>query len=738
MLQQKILIVIVVYVVMTDKIYYVLTENPYNILETDSINDLLTILYEGNSNFISQGQVIELGLPKDYLTILRKKISQNHVRVPLYDIVSDHIFLIHWDKVYVRIFFDNYRFVDEHFYHDLEKLVSPTDVDKENLRLLSFFDMPSLQKTYLEIFYKSFVVNSYITNCRRPSFYSGMEHISPYYNINELNYLAYDWGISDKITLNPKEINKLCEKISQYDIPAKTLLDHQIYIYDSKAIGLVKHYSLFGSYYMNLYLRSNNCCFPNKKSYQGIIRNPYLENQIEIMINLIKNAPAFQKSHTVYRFVERDDYFNNIKVGDVYYDSSFMSTTRNPFYYKENYAFGYILIKINIPADIKGVGLCIESYSNFPKEEEIILPPASQYRLDNLIEESTNTDFHNAFDLQVKKKYEFTWIGNDNATLEMPGATIPENKLVVLSELINDVNIKYLSISDRLRYFRQNFTNVNNQFESVIAGTKYTFNLESYDSSSVYKKFFYYEVSDGIMITTANPKYGNINILMEIGPEIHVNYYFRFSVTDPSFVVDLDKKEWMEWLSYLAYVIGSQSVVIHSNYILQYDPKDSIEEKLLKTRYTFSENIYLYMKYGKKMFQYFEVTSFDYLKIDYLRNVDLFDHIKSTDRNELFRIAQSSDCKNIFDFYLYIVENFPKQINILEDKLDDVYYPNPNPFKHVEYKLNAWQYLYSHDIIRQIPDEKNFNIKRGSFKKLIGEKKIKKFTNRLRSLINTV
>jgi hypothetical protein len=56
--------------------------------------------------------------------------------------------------------------------------------------------------------------------------------------------------------------------------------------------------------------------------------------------------------------------------------------------------------------------------------------------------------------------------------------------------------------------------------------------MESYNSISVYKSFFYYDVADGIMITSANPKYGNINILLEIGPDIHVNYYFKYSVTD--------------------------------------------------------------------------------------------------------------------------------------------------------------------------------------------------------------
>lgn len=723
--------------------YYVLKSNPYKILSTKIVDDLITLLYENKADFISESQRIELGLPEKYFNDIRIDISKNKNRVPLYDIRSNHIFLIHWENVFQRIYSENYRFVDENFFSDLKKISAPTEMDIENERLLSYYDFDTLEKIYLKIFYKSFVVDSFITNCRRPSFYSGMDHISPYYNINEINYLAYDWNLTDKITYDAKEISQLCKNITKYDIPAKILIEHQLYIYDSKAMGLVKYYSLFGSYYMNVYLRKSGCCLPIVKSYEEIIRNLYLENQIKIMIRLIKNAPAFSTSHTVYRFVERDDYLKHLKIGDVYQDTSFMSTTRNPFYYKENYAFGFILIKIKIPAGIKGIGLCIEAYSNFPSEEEIILAPASKYKLNNISETVTNETFHNAFNLQVKKKYEFTWVGNDyidkldkDVSIDIIDAYIPEIKIVNLLDLLHDEKIKYLSISDRLKYFRDNYVNVNNQFESIIGTNKYTFIFGSYDSTSVYKSFFYYEVPDGIMITTSNPKYGNINILMEIGTEIHINYYFRYSVTDPSTVVDLNKTEWIEWLSLFAYVIGSRTVVIHSNYTLLYNKNDSIEKKIMKTRYTFSQNIYLYMKYQKKMYEFREVVPhFDYFQLDRLKDFKVKEVITSTDKNELYRLAQTSNIDNLYDFYLYLVENFPKTIRDFELKMSDIFEPVNNPFLNVTYGLDAWLYLYNRDLISQIPSEKNFLAKKGSFKKLIGDKKIPKFKNRLRTYL---
>lgn len=737
--------------------YYVLVDDPYTVLSTDSLNELIELLFSAKADFISNGQRIGLKLPNDYFDQVRKNISKNTDRVPLYDIRSNNIFLIYWQNVYPRIYIDSYRFVDENFYSELADLKTPTNHDQANLQILSYYDINELYNTYMKIFYKSYVVNSYITNCRRPSYYPGMDHISPYYNINELNFLANDWEITTKVTVDNAEINDLCKKISKYDIQAQTLIDHQMYIYDSKAIGLVKHYSLFGSYYMNVYLRNTLCCLiapddylvsVNSPANDSIIRNIYLERQMKIMIKFIINAPSFINSYTVYRFVQHDDYLSHLKVGDVYQDSSFMSTTRNPFYYKENYAFGYILIKIKLPANVKGVGLCIESYSNFPNEEEIILPPTSRYRLDSIKDEFTNTKFHSDFNLEVQKKYEFTWLGNDyidksddSITINIPNGYIPELKIVNFLDLITNENIKYTPVSERLKYFRNNYTNINNQFDAIIGNTKYTFNLESYDSTSVYKAFFYYEVSDGIMITTSNPKYGNINILLEIGTEIHVNYYFRFSVTDPSVVVDLNKSEWIEWLSLLTYVIGSRTVVIHSNYTLQPSANDTVEQKIMKTRYTFSQNIYLYMKHKKKMYEYTEITPhFDYYQLDYLSGVDVADVVDITDKNELYRIAQAAQAvgiTNMYDFYIYVVENFPKLISIIEDKMSNIYDSDTNPFINIEYSLDAWLYLYNRELIGNIPSDKEFIVKKGSFKKLIGDKKIPKFKNRLRTLAET-
>lgn len=693
------------------------------VLETDSIGELIEALHHG----------AEMpGITEE----TKKEISRYSQRLPLYDIASDHVFLIDRENLYPRIVYDRYRMVDEEFYQELVTLKNPSDLQIENHRFLSYYHFPTLLQTFYQVFYQSFIISSFITHCRRPSFTSKMEHINPYYTINELNYLAYDWGLIQEMTLDREKLSELCSKIRRYDIPAGTLLDHQLYIYENKAIGLVKHYSLFGSYYMNRYLRRTLAFLPEAENNIETIRNLNIENQIMIMVNLMRRAPAFRKSHTVYRFIETDDHLSHLRVGDTYTDPAFTSTTRNPFYYKENYAFGFILVKITLPKDIEGVGLCIESFSNFPSEEEIVLLPGSTYRLDHIIEKepSKKLDADSATGLKVHKKYEFTWTGTLTSEFNLDQAYNPETNLINLQDLVAEKVMDHLTINERLHYFRTTYANVNNQFQSKIGEVTYTFSFESYDSTTVYKPFFYYSTGDGIMLTTSNPRYGNINLLMEIGVDIHVNYYFRYSLTDSSMLVNLDREEWIDWFAMLAYLIGCRSVIFHPSYTHTVSPSDSDRQKIDKTRYTYPRDIYLYLKDGQRLFLNPAITAeFDYGQLDRLQDTMLSDLLKPTDRNELYRLWQSSGLKNAREFYLYLADKYPGRLAIFQKVLDGFYDTN-NPFHHISYRLDAWSYLYDKSIIRIMPSDKEFS-RKGSFKRQIGNDGVVKFTNRLRDFI---
>ena len=157
----------------------------------------------------------------------------------------------------------------------------------------------------------------------------------------------------------------ICKKIKENDINSKIILLHQQYIEHNICKSYIQLYTLLGSFYWNSYLRNENR-----------VQDIFLEKQINNLYYIIEKSPAFDKDYYLYRFIQDDSYLTHLKIGDIFEETSFISTTRNPFYDPKNNYFGFILIKIKIPKDIKGIGLMIETYSLFPQEEEILLNPA--------------------------------------------------------------------------------------------------------------------------------------------------------------------------------------------------------------------------------------------------------------------------------------------------------------------------------------------------------------------------
>jgi proliferating cell nuclear antigen PCNA len=76
--------------------------------------------------------------------------------------------------------------------------------------------------------------------------------------------------------------------------------------------------------------------------------------------------------------------------------------------------FGLVLIKINIPKNMKGVGLLIENFSMFPKEEEFLIQPFSKLKLKAKDDKTNYYHINEKFEKLIKKKYEFDLILNNN------------------------------------------------------------------------------------------------------------------------------------------------------------------------------------------------------------------------------------------------------------------------------------------------------------------------------------
>jgi hypothetical protein len=66
------------------------------------------------------------------------------------------------------------------------------------------------------------------------------------------------------------------------------------------------------------------------------IKDSIIENYIQTFYDIISKSPSFNNEYYVYRLVNKDDYLLDLKIGDIYEDKSFISTSRNPFYNPKN------------------------------------------------------------------------------------------------------------------------------------------------------------------------------------------------------------------------------------------------------------------------------------------------------------------------------------------------------------------------------------------------------------------
>jgi hypothetical protein len=132
----------------------------------------------------------------------------------------------------------------------------------------------------------------------------------------------------------------------------------------------------------------------NKNIFDDIIYK-----NITLLNKLILQSPGFTNNVIVYRFIDNDSYLKDIQIGDIYITDSFLSCSRNP---KIN-EFGSIVNKIRISKNMKGIGLCIEGYSMYPKEEEIILPPSTMMKLLSKTKDEYDFEIVNVAKFEITK-----------------------------------------------------------------------------------------------------------------------------------------------------------------------------------------------------------------------------------------------------------------------------------------------------------------------------------------------
>lgn len=509
--------------------------------------------------------------------------------IPMFDIYSMKIYPIENINIHFRMVDCHYRFINKELFDWMNNIVKKKNnnymIVKQNLEILKSYDITILYETSVNTFFKySPKFGLEISICKRNSFHPKMKHITPYYSKKELLKLGKNMKLikdsSNYDLLDQETHYKICKQISKNDISVDTILQHSQYIIKKKMVQLIMYYSLNGSFLMNKLLRD----FSTESKYY----NPQQVTNIKDLVSLINEAPTLPKDFYFYRFIWEDDFLAKLKIGEHFIDNGFTSTTRDPFYSPgTNYNFGLVLLKINIPKDVKGVGLFIENFSLFPIEEEFLLGPGNKLKL---IGKDNNFKYHHLnpkFERLVTKKYEFVWDGTDKNILNKV-TKFSKNNLTLPQVNIN-TKIEGEGILERLEFIVKNFSS---HFHINI--DKYKLNLHWFDGTSSYKDFYYNNNTKGLVINLT--KNNMIITSIECGDEMVVNYLLTKIYND-----NMTRKE-LELYHIIAKLIGYEYFIIYDTF---YNIKTSNEEQAV-----FKIN----QKYNSDIINYLSNNSFENIR----------------------------------------------------------------------------------------------------------------------------
>tara|TARA_B100001248_G_scaffold247423_1_gene218889 strand:- start:924 stop:2774 length:1851 start_codon:yes stop_codon:yes gene_type:complete len=504
---------------------------------------------------------------------------------PLYDIRYDAI-------VYVNKKDIDYHIINNHLRPPINSVIKSTTRYKDSIKKVNVDNI-------IKLISKN--VQNQITYCKKPSFVylmrSDKDQHTPYYTKKEMYSVALNNGLIDK----DKQINtlKLCKILQANQFQKMNIFNHANYIQKSLGMYIIRYYTFVGDAFMNSYLRDLN-----KDEYI----NNALINNIKLLWKLINNAPAFSKKFIVYRRIGHD-FLSHLKIGDIYKNNSFMSTTRDPVYEPEGFTFGNIVLKINIPKNKKGGAIMTELYSHFPQELEVLIPPNVDLKL---INKNWKYYHHNkSNEKQVKITYEFDLI-KVNA-IEIPRDRLPVS-IKPPSLNLAAINLTAPTLQGKIQTFLKKYTNNNLQFSTFIGPKEYLFYVYFYDSTTTYKDLYKYKTDKGISIIHQNKTNGQICLFLELGPVMHVNYHVHYYDIDncPKFtgLNKFDRDDSNHYLSFLQAVASAfriDKIVIHPNKMSCAHFYKNSKERNLYTQYlyrniTYDKDLYNLLVYHSNRF----------------------------------------------------------------------------------------------------------------------------------------
>uniref|UniRef100_A0A6C0J4Q1 Uncharacterized protein n=1 Tax=viral metagenome TaxID=1070528 RepID=A0A6C0J4Q1_9ZZZZ len=643
------------------------------------------------------------------------KLSKYNEYIPMYDIYSDNIYPIHNLKIYYRLTKCHFRFITSEVKQWIKNKMDKTKDKglilnyKTNLGIIENYHLPTLEKTSYETVYKySPEMGLSISICKRNSFHPFSTHLTPYYTKNELIKLGMNNKIVSKITpenLVDKDLHyKICKLVSKNDISFDLIYNHMKHIIDTNSINWVNYYSFLGSYIFNSYLRDSKIRLSN-----------YLLDGLKMLVNTIDTAPAFKDNYFFYRFIWDDKFLKKLKVGDTFTDKGFLSTTRDPFYSPGlQMDFGLILVKINIPKNKKGVGLFLENFSMFPKEEEYLIKPESKFKLVAKDDKFDYKHINESFEKKIKQKYEFTFVSNNFNVNKLKGAS---------DNSIPELNLKDLNLSgkDRVDLFKDFLKNCDDMDQFKFKDDIYT--CQFFNSTSSYKKLFYNETENGLIVTKYTNGYPELSL--ECGEKLAVNYIQKLNYHNNDNVDDNvdDNDDDKEVIGLISKLFGYELALIFFPYKNFSEFKSNYKDENINFLYNnlYCYPIYLYFKNGKKHLtdKYFKF-SYGYFKLDKIMKTKVPKSVLEKFPDDLDKKLSWKDLLVLViekHFYLYskleesFNENFDDLFNKCYFEFDSLVYLKNNDYDisylpniaHSETRIDNTRFnLIFNDNIRRI------------------------------------
>lgn len=619
------------------------------------------------------------------------KLSRYEDYIPMYDIYSESIYAINKINLHYRLIECHYRFINIEIYNWIKILYEKYKKIqlKNNLKIISNYDLNLLINTSYKTLYKySPVLGLKVSICKKNSFHPFIKNLVPYYTKLELIKLGQNMAII-KHDMNLEELVNyevhydICKKVSSNDVSFNEIQNHHNYIIKSNSIAWMCFYSFFGSFLFNKYLRNN------------LKINTQFYNGLKKIINVFENAPIINNDYYMYRFIWNDKFLENLDINDIIIDNGFISTTRDPFYSPGLYGdFGLILLKIKIPKNKIGIGLFIEIFSLFPKEEEFILTPYAKLKLiskdNNFKYYHTNKEFENL----INKKYEFEYIDYDKTLIKNLYLKLEKNIYnKYKSYSIEDIYILGLDRISLIKKFIEIYSN-NYQINLKIKNSKnYSFNYQWFDSSrdSSYEKLYYNKMRDGILLSIFNDDgYPILNI--ELGYKMVVNYLNQFYLSNK---IEHINNEIIEIIFNIGRIFSYDKILIYHDYesfIIFKENYNDIDHLFLITK-LFNNFIYKYLKFNYKFYEYNPYIKYN---IGYWYLDSYFNQIIDTDiLNKLPDDLKKS--KNKKELFINTVENnftfYPILIKLLDEKIFNVPYTIYNVYDRliVENKMENFK-----------------------------------------------